>query len=125
MLLESWQKLEAFLGSDYPLNKFMDRVEHIRASLEDRYININMIPREKTVAAPEPKLGATAESTDMCREIEALHKELTELRAEGTSLEERLEHPLPYCSHFRSQTHDLRDCPSKPALGLCFDYRQL
>lgn len=43
----------------------MDRVEHATASLEDCYININMVPREKTVTAPEPKPGAAADSTEM------------------------------------------------------------
>ncbi len=118
---ESRRRLEAFLGSDYPLNKFIDRVEHVGAGLEDQHVHIHTVPREKAAATPEPSTGAVPKTPDLAREVETLRKELAELKAARTPRDEGRERRFPYCSFCRSQTHDLRDCRSKPAQGVGFD----
>ena len=118
---EARNRLDAFLGSDYPLNKFMDRVEHVRAGLEDQFVHIHTVPRDKAATPPHQSTEANPKTPDLTQEVEALRRELAELKAERAPRDEGRDRRPPYCSFCRSQTHDLRECRSKPARGVCFD----
>ena len=116
---EAKKRLEAFLGSDYPLNKFMDRVEHLRSSLEGQFLNINLVPKKET-ATPDVKPSAPPATST---EIEALRQEIARLKAAQQTHDSQpdKERSFPYCAFCRSQTHTLKDCQFKPARGLRFD----
>ncbi len=77
------QKMEAFLEDDYPLQKFLDRVEHERQFLIDRHTpTIHNIPSKDDQKAPPANPGTSIpnqETSDLKTQLEALCGKLTYL----------------------------------------------
>lgn len=132
------ERLEGFLDEDYPLAKFIDRVEHERQRLEASHSSpLFRVKEEKkdeqernltTMKTPtmtdNNKTNATSRESSnkvdsLERQIKALTEELEKLRSSSKKTP-----PQEYCSYCRSSTHALRDCWRKPSRGSCFDCRR-
>ena len=124
---ESREKLEGFLEEGYPLNKFLERLEHERQILEaQRCDQVNMVPRENKKSSQE---GAEAPAKSKSSELEELRESIQQLKAQvapGRRETSRYHDPQPrgYCEYCRSNTHQLRECWRKPPRGHCFDCRR-
>ncbi len=75
--------MEAFLEDDYPLQKFLDCVEHERQFLIDRHTpTIHRIPRKDDQKAPPANPGTSIpnqETSDLKTQLEALNKKIERL----------------------------------------------
>lgn len=135
---EAKVKLE-FL-EDYPLNKFIDRVEHERQRLEAKHAsshyrvrNERTMPTSASQTQPEnrpiltmsfkkKKKATSSESAD----VEHLKRQIRDLTEQVGQLQTPNRQPRPekYCSYCRSHTHALRECWRKPIRGTCFDCKR-
>ncbi len=125
---DSRERLEGFPDEEYPLRKFLDRVEYERQRLEDRNIpQVNRIPGGKN--AEKGKVGEPQETEVTKDEIEHLRKQILELKASLTHekpepLRDRRPLSDKYCAYCQRDTHNLIDCWRKPPVGHCFDCRR-
>ena len=123
---ESREKLEGFLEEEYPLNKFLERLEHERQILEAQKPNqVYRIPKEDQ----ESRQGAEAPAKPKPSEVEELKESVKQLKLQMASgrHEESGRQDTParvYCEYCRSDTHQLRECWRKPPRGCCFDCRR-
>ena len=131
----SRQKLEGFLQEEYPLKKFLDRMERERELLEERSpAQVNVIPKQEMVSEPvaEPVPRQSKELTPKSSKNESnLNKEIWELRKKIKELERRgrkdtqarkaVTPNKQYCSFCRTNSHSLTNCWKKPPPGHCFD----
>lgn len=110
---EAKGRVEGFLGESYPLNKFVDRVEH-----ERQFIIAKHVPTIGRVEKEQPASEATNPKSES-------KSELQELKNQLDSLSKKLERLTPgrqrYCSYCRSNSHDQRECTRSPPAGHCFD----
>ncbi len=134
---EAKARLEGFLDEDYPLNKFIDRVEHERQLLEAAHTSpiARIKPelgksRSKPIGSPDP---ITQNPPDLTNTTSKESKEIWELKQQIKSLTDQVgrlrtspspTQPAKYCSHCQTHSHTLRECWRKPARGSCFDCRQ-
>ena len=136
---ESKNRLEGFLDEDYPLKRFIDRVEHERLWLEATHTpSIGRVKPEERMTQPKgetnpvihnhspntlSKPNATSSESSEVDELKRQIKDLTEHvgKLQTTSSQSPTER---YCSHCRSYTHSLKECWRKPARGSCFDCRR-
>ena len=133
---EAKVKLEGFLDEDYPLDKFVDRVEHERQWLEATQTSIlnrikpegrnyshheNNSPINQSVnPGNSPQPNATSSESPDLNELSRQIKELTE-KVEKLQASPRQTRNEQYCSFCRTSTHQLKDCWRKPPRGFCFD----
>ncbi|XP_050687893.1 uncharacterized protein LOC126981190 isoform X2 [Eriocheir sinensis] len=110
---EAKGRVEGFLDESYPLNKFVDRVEH-----ERQLIIAKHVPTIGRVEKEQPASEATTPKSES-------KSELQELKNQLDSLSKKLERLTPgrqrYCSYCRSNSHDQRECTRSPPPGHCFD----
>ncbi len=120
---ESKEKLDGFLDENYPLQKFIDRLENKRQQLEERHTpQVRMVltggrPRDKQTGE---KVEKNAQSP-WKEEVERLSRHIAELGAtlaQTQSVRPRIPSPLPrnntrqpstqpskYCGYCVSRTH--------------------
>ena len=131
-------KLEGFLDEDYPLSKFLDRIEHERMWLENTQCSpVNRIRKDQTSTSPrysdnaesdlanpdtviKPK-ATSRESSDideLKEQIRDLTEQIGKLKTPSQPRQEK------FCPHCKSNSHTLRECWRKPARNSCFDCRQ-
>ena len=131
---QSRQKLEGFLDDNYPLKKFMDRLENERQLLEERHTSqVNMVPlgKDKVGTKSEELKQVDRENTGATRdEVEELRKQIRELKANlSQTRQERGSRRVTsannkYCAYCQTTTHNLIDCWRKPPPGHCFACRK-
>lgn len=151
MTKEAKERLEGFLEEDYPLNKFIDRVEHERQLLLQLHApTVHHLPKpKKEITSPEA-LQARGPSTLQEENPQSSRAEINSLKKQMQYLMDafhkshtpspppppRFTSPGPltpsdtlprsevYCPCCRSNRHNLPDCPHKPERGACFDCRR-
>ena len=136
---ESRSRLEGFLDEDYPLNKFIDRVEHERQWLEATHApSIGRVNPEKKTSQPKAEtslethtpspntLSKSNATSSESSEVDELKRQIKDLTEQVRKLQTTPNQPQTerYCSYCRSHTHSLRECWRKPARGSCFDCRR-
>ncbi len=136
---EAKARLEGFLDEDYPLGKFVDRVEHERQWLEATHTPTlgRVKPDKKNYPPkqdPQPEahnvspdeLSKSSVTSRESSEVDEIKKQLKDLTEQLGKLQTSPRQPQNerYCSHCRSHTHNLRECWRKPTRGSCFDCRQ-
>lgn len=109
------KKMVAFLDEDYPLQKFLDRVEHERQFLVAHHTStVNSIPGKVEQPTPPANPGTSIpkqENSELKAQLEALNLKVERLTRNQSKF-------CPYC---RTRSHNLRDCNKHPPLGVCFD----
>ncbi len=115
-------RLEGFLEEDYPLHRFIDRVEHERQWLEA--IKVTLVYRVKNEL---PKTSETTQGNNLIP-TEATKSNATSSEPSVVKPTEeqvgRLQVPARsprferYCTYCRSTTHCLRECGHKPPRGI-------
>ncbi len=132
-------RLEGFLDEDYPLDKFVDRVEHQRQWLEATHTptlgrvkpemrNYPLKPDtqpETHNASPNDlyQSNATSRESSEVNEIKTQIKDLTEQLGK-LQTSPRQSQKDRYCSHCHSHSHNLKECWRKPSRGSCSDCQQ-
>lgn len=131
-------KLEGFLDEDYPLSKFIDRIEHERMWLEnDPRPPVSRVKKEQTSTSPQgnpntesdptsPVTGIKQNATSSeSSDIDDLKKQIRDLTAQLGKLQTPSQpRQGKFCSHCQSNSHSLRECWRKPTRNSCFDCRQ-
>ncbi len=122
----SKERLEGFLEDGYPLQKFIDRLEHERLYLEaSNGPNVWRIPEQKesmeTIPSPPSPVSTVSQE-----EIEDLRKQVRELKASlSTRRPPMTKPPVKYnCPYCQKSNHSLRECWRAPPPGHCFDCRR-
>ncbi len=122
---EAQAKIEGFLDEDYPLDKFVDRVEHQRQLLEATHTPTlgRVKPEEKNCpltydtqpethnASPNDlfQSNATSRESSEVSEIKIQIKDLTE-QIGILQTSPFLPQKECYCSHCHSHSHNLKEC---------------
>ncbi|XP_050733579.1 uncharacterized protein LOC127007076 [Eriocheir sinensis] len=105
---EAKGRVEGFLDESFPLNKFVDRVEHERQHAS----TIGRVEKEQpTSEATNPKSESKSELQALKNQLDSLSK-MFERLTPGRQL---------YCSYCRSNSHDQCECTRSPPPGHCFD----
>ncbi len=132
------ERLEGFLDEDYPLAKFIDRVEHERQRLEVSHSSSlfrvkqgKKEEQERNIATLQTptmteNVKTNATSRESITKVESLERQIKTLTEELEKLRSSNKKPSSqeYCSYCQSSTHALRDCWRKPPRGTCFDCRR-
>ena len=139
---ENQKRLEAFLEEDYPLNKFIDRVEHERQILlANPSSHIYHLQKEKT-ASPSSKVTTpeSQELSDLKDQVKNLTEALTKINPVNPpplmslplSAPSNPRNPFTAprtsncCPCCYSTSHRLFQCPVKPPMkNACFDCHRL
>ena len=139
---ENQKRLEAFLEEDYPLNKFIDRVEHERQILlANPSSHIYHLQKEKT-ASPSSKVTTpeSQELSDLKDQVKNLTEALTKMNPVNPpplmslplSAPSNPRNPFTAprtsncCPCCYSTSHRLFQCPVKPPMkNACFDCHRL
>ncbi|XP_045111714.1 uncharacterized protein LOC123504873 [Portunus trituberculatus] len=131
--------LEGFLDENYPLNKFIERVEHERQWLKATHVpSLGRIKPERKEHPPKldhqteaqnaspPDLIKSNATSSESSDVSELKKQIRDLAEQVGKLHTSPRQPQNerYCSHCRSHSHSLKECWRKPARGSCFDCRQ-
>ncbi len=136
---EAKARLEGFPDEDYPLDKFLDRVEHERQWLEATHTpTLGRVKPEKKNYPLKPdtqpethnaslndlsQSNATSRESSEVNDIKKQIKDLTEQlgKLQTSPCQPQKER---YCSHYHSHSHNLKECWRKPSRGSGFDCRQ-
>lgn len=131
------RKVEAYLDEDYPLNKFLDRVEHERQFLLEGsgtnkvWQTAEENPVVNTMSTPEAASAKGIETLQ--QQLETLNRKIEQMAQRSSQYCPRCRentHALrncprrPYCPYCRQHTHSLSECTKRPPPGACFDCRQ-
>ncbi len=113
---EARNTVECFLDEKYPLNMFVNRVEHVRQFLVASHTPVvGKVEKEKPPPeTPTPKAESKSELQEIKDQLNALAKQF-ERFPRGRQR---------YCSYCRSNSHDQRECTRSPPPGHCFDCRR-
>ena len=145
-------KLESFLDENYPLNKFLNRVEYQRqifletqspivSQVSSKHEN-SVRPKEgrslTTATTPSPESENKSEIEDLKEQVKALTTQLSQLKSTNSPSQyhqyqsftpsgrsQSFRKPKLFCPYCRSHTHNLRECASAPRDGSCFDCRRV
>ena len=124
-------RLEEFLGDEYPLSRFMERLAYERrlAGEDDSPVwavktdkpqdpPSRPLPNPTTPVGEEPQIhGDTGERLEnRLAQIENSLRTLSRRQTENNTSQ--------YCGFCRMSNHSLRDCNKRPPLGHCFDCGQ-
>ncbi len=131
---EAKSKLEGFLDEDYPLTKFIERVEHERQWLEatrassslysvtnkNRLFKSNELAQSNSLTTKEPaKPSEQSELEQLRKQIKELTEQVGKLQPSGPPSRSG-----KYCAYCQTTTHNLRECWRKPSRGRCFDCKR-
>ena len=135
---ENQKRLEAFLEEDYPLNKFIDRVEHERQILmANPTSHVYHLQKEKTKSSPPNNNIESQEVKDLKEQVKTLTEALAKIN-NTNSPPPLMSMPLsaptnarnPFnpprrgivCPCCYNTNHRLFECPHKPPVrNACFD----
>ena len=132
------ETLEGYMESDYPLNKFMDRLDHERQFLLREDGKVHRIKNEKGKIEKEVSVNQEEMRKELEGQIDCLSKQIADLnytvtqamRRQGsdTNSAKPQANVQPqyrkYCAYCESTTHHLRDCRCRPPKGHCFECHQ-
>lgn len=134
---EAKARVEGFLDEDYPLDKFIDRVENERQLLEATHTApISRIKHEPAKSSPKPANNSNQHNPNASYQTNATSsesKDIRELKQQIKSLTEQVGKlgnspspppPTKYCKFCKTNNHTLMECWRKPARGTCFDCRR-
>ena len=146
---ESQKRLEAFLEEDYPLNKFIDRVEHERQLLmANPSAQVCHLKKEQTTNPPPKSTLESQEISDLKEQVKNLTQALAKMNPVNSTPPPLMSlpvvtpatsnsnsnptprnpfvNPRVFCPCCYSSTHRLFECPTKPPQrNACFDCHQV
>ncbi len=127
-------RLESFLDNEYPLSKFLDRLEHEKQFLlEVQKAPVYHIPEkgEKPTPPPEAKPPMTnPQFEQLQQQLQNLSRKMAQMSRTPTRYSclqcrtndhSRSNCPKPYCVYCKNHSHALKDCLKRPLAGACFD----
>ena len=137
------ERTEGFLEEDYPLKKFMERVDYQRQLwLDGQVPGINQIQPEskKTNKGTPEKNKESEELIELRQQVANLTQSLNQLQIQGRRTpeyqtpppRERVKprpmerrwppsHPPKFCAYCQTNSHTLDQCRKAPGPGRCFD----
>ena len=137
------ERTEGFLDEDYPLGKFMERVDYQRQLwLDGQAQGVHKIQsdEEKPVEKKAEMEKRDQELAELKQQVATLTRSLSQLQTrekppvfhpptpQYQSVKPRLmerrwspSHPPQYCAYCKSYSHSLEQCNRAPGLGRCFD----
>ena len=137
------ESLEGYMENDYPLDKFMDRLDHERQFFIRTDERVQMVKSDKgKVQKSDIQVGQEELRKDLEGQITCLSHQIADLSdAVSKTLKVSKESTLinqpqaavrppsryqkgPYCAYCQKTTHNLVDCRFRPPKGHCFECRQ-